>query len=265
MKTIEVDEMKRIQLLILIDVANFCEENGIRYFLAAGTMLGAVRHHGFIPWDDDIDISLPRPDYNRLINEYKNRRYVLHCWDNERDFLCPYTKIEDPETVLIDNLDFGKSIGVNIDVFPVDGLPNGRVNIDKTVLLMKSLWGLVVCSTVKDISRRSRIKKFEIRLMRKIYKLTRSQSFVTGLTVKTAQRCPFDQSDKVAVLVWGYGKKEVVPRCAASEYIKVKFEGHTFNISKFYDVYLNSIYGDYMQLPPENERINKHHFVAYWK
>ena len=251
--------------MILVDVTKFCESNNIRYFLCAGSMLGAVRHKGFIPWDDDIDISMPRPDYNRFIKEYGNERYMVHCWDNDHQFLCPYAKVEDTRTNLIENSDFGRSIGVNIDVFPVDGLPKDEKQIIHTVNIMKALWGLVVCATVKDISQRTVIRKIEITTMRAFYRLFHSESFFTGLTIKKAQQYSFDDSEKVAVLVWGYGKKEVVDYATASEYIKAEFEGHQFNIPKYYDKYLSSLYGDYMKLPPEEQRVNKHHAMAYWK
>ena len=78
MRKIEIEELKHLQLEILLDVANYCENNGIHYFLSGGTMLGAVRHQGFIPWDDDIDINMPRPDYNRFIKEYQNSHEEIH-------------------------------------------------------------------------------------------------------------------------------------------------------------------------------------------
>ena len=77
MKTINTEEMKQLQLAIMADVADFCEKNSIRYFLSGGSMLGAVRHHGFIPWDDDIDLNMPRPDYNRFIKEYNSNHFTV--------------------------------------------------------------------------------------------------------------------------------------------------------------------------------------------
>ena len=265
MQKIDIDEMKQIQLNILSDVAEFCERNGLRYFLSGGTMLGAVRHKGFIPWDDDIDIQMPRPDYNRFIHEYAHKYYEVCCWDTDKKYLCTYAKVSDRRTLLVENGEFGRKIGINIDVFPVDGLPEGDRKIDYTISKMKILWGLIVCATVKDITKRTRMKKIEISIMRLFYKLFPLQSYFTGLAIKTAQKYPFDNSDKVATLVWGYGQKEVISRSTAKEYVKCDFEGHQFNIPKNYEDYLMHIYGDYMKLPPESERVYKHYANASWK
>ena len=260
-----MDEMKRLQLDILADVADFCDKNGIRYFLSGGTMLGAVRHKGFIPWDDDIDIQMPRPDYNRFIQEYVHPYYEVCCWDKDKSFLCTYTKVSDSRTIINENSNFGREIGVNIDIFPVDGLPKGEKEIERTVSKMKALWGFVVCATVRDISQRTLIKKTEITLMRAFYKIFPLQSLFTGIAIKNAQKYPFDNSDKVATLVWGYGKREVISHSTASEYIQTEFESYRFNIPRNYEDYLSHIYGDYMKLPPESERVYKHEFEAYWK
>lgn len=265
MKIIEIDEMKKMQLEILANVAAFCDENNIRYFLSGGTMLGAVRHKGFIPWDDDIDIQMPRPDYNRFIKIYDDPIYSVCCWDLDSNYLCTYAKIEDTRTVLVENGKYGREVGVNIDVFPVDGLPNSDKEIDRTVRKMKALWGLIVCATVKDISKRTTIKKIEITLMRAFYKVFHLQSYFTGLTIRKAQKYSFNNSDKVATLVWGYGKREVISYQTATDYIKADFEEYQFNIPRDYEDYLTHVYGDYMKLPPEEERVYKHHAKAWWK
>ena len=265
MKNINIDEMKRIQLNILVDVVKFCERHNLSYFLSGGSMLGAIRHKGFIPWDDDIDINMPRPDYNTFISEYKHEFFSVRSWELDNKFLCTYAKVEDTRTILRENSNLGRDIGINIDIFPVDGLPANEKKIINTVRKMKMLWGLVVCATVKDISRRRLIKKIEIVIMKAFYKLFRIESYLTGKAIREAQKYPFDQSNKVAVLVWGYGIKEVISRTTATNYIKVPFEEYMFNIPKQYDEYLSHLYGDYMQLPPESERVYKHNAVAYWK
>lgn len=265
MKEILVEEMKKIQLNILLDIDKFCEKNNIRYYLCGGSLLGAIRHKGFIPWDDDIDICMPRPDYEKFLSTYMNEYYKLFHWKRNNKCLCTFAKVYDNRTLLTENGDFGESLGVNIDVFPVDGLPKDKRKINSTIKKMKILWGLVVCATVKDISKRTKQKKLEIRLMRMIYRLFPIKHFITGIVISSAQKYSFDNSNKVATLVWGYGNKEIIHHKTASEYIKAEFEGHMLNIPRNYEEYLINIFGDYMKLPPKEERIYKHGAQAFWK
>lgn len=265
MKTIDISEMKAIQLSILTDVDRFCRENKLKYYLSGGTMLGAVRHKGFIPWDDDIDIQMPRPDYNRFIQEYEHDHYAARSWDKDPNFLCTYCKVEDTRTQLHENGNFGRELGVNIDVFPVDGLPEDDVRINRLIKKMKILWGFVVCATVIDIKNRRPIKKLEITLMRAFYKVFHLKSYFVGRAIKMAQTYPFNNSSKVATLVWGYGIREVINTRTAVDYFETEFEGHKFYIPKDYDDYLTHIYGNYMELPPIEERVYKHHSTANWK
>ncbi len=264
MKKIDIEEMKKIQLEVLLDVVSFCEQEKIRYFLCGGTLLGAVRHKGFIPWDDDIDISMPRPDYNRFIREYSHAFYEVHCWDTENEFICTYAKVSDSRTILTENANLGIQIGINIDIFPVDGLPKGKFENIKFVKEMKLLKGLVICASAKDISKRKNTKKIEITIIRLFYKLFNIQSWLTGYAIRLAQKYPFDASEYVGVLVWGYGEKEIMKKSIACEYVKGNFEGRRMNILKNYDEYLFNLYGDYMKLPPEKDRIYKHGSKAEW-
>ena len=125
MREIGFSEIKRVALDILKDVAHFCDTHDIRYVLAYGTMLGAVRHKGFIPWDDDIDIMMPRDDYNRFIKLYNdhNPRYQVYSIENDDSYTYTMAKVFDQETVMIDNTlwrNFDKA-GVFIDIFPLMG------------------------------------------------------------------------------------------------------------------------------------------------
>ena len=129
MKRISFEEAKRVELDILLHVAKFCDEHGLRYFLAYGTLIGAVRHKGFIPWDDDIDIQMPREDYEKLLELYPKEN------TDEKYFLLapemkgahhPYAKIIDTRTVKKElGAKKNNPLGVDIDVFPLDGQPDG--------------------------------------------------------------------------------------------------------------------------------------------
>ena len=124
MKEIGLEELKCIQLDLLQKTAEFCENNGIRYFLCGGTLIGAIRHHGYIPWDDDIDISMPRPDYDKFIkifNKPENYYQVIDMSNNSK-YGFPFAKVHDTRT-LVNELQYSRdSFGVYIDIFPIDGV-----------------------------------------------------------------------------------------------------------------------------------------------
>ena len=119
MKEIKNDELRTIQLDILQNVHDFCMKHDIKYTLAYGTLLGAVRHGGYIPWDDDIDIAMLRPDYERFMQEYKNDIYKFTECRLDKDVHIGFGKVEDTRTIVIEGGNT-KNLGVSIDVFPID-------------------------------------------------------------------------------------------------------------------------------------------------
>ena len=123
MKKVSDSELKTIELEILREVAAFCDMHDVRYYLVCGTALGAVRHDGFIPWDDDIDLGLPRPDYERFLSLFRSEKYTV--LDSRFDDRYPYAfaKVSDNATCLVENIAQPFPMGVYIDLFPIDGLP----------------------------------------------------------------------------------------------------------------------------------------------
>lgn len=262
---LSIDEIRARELNILTSVDSFCRENRIRYSLCGGTLIGAIRHKGYIPWDDDIDIFMPRPDYNRFIEIYDDSIYKIQTCSDDNNYIGLFTKVYDSKTLLKENGEFGEDVGVNIDVFPIDGLPPKGIKQKLYLKKMKFLQGLIVSASVKDYSKRPFVRKLQISIMKMFLSFIKDKHEIARYIINEAQKYNFEQSEYVAVVVWGYGEREVMSKESACNYIEHEFENKNLSIIRDYDKYLRSIYGDYMQLPPEEQRVNKHNMTVYIK
>ena len=134
MEYLNLQEVQKIELKLLCAFRQICEQEGLRYSLGGGTLLGAVRHKGFIPWDDDIDVSMPRKDYDRFLSYCMSHEtpFDLYSYLNVPDYFNPFSTIADRDTVIEDeNILGGRQMGISIDVFPVDGLGNSEEEANK--------------------------------------------------------------------------------------------------------------------------------------
>lgn len=251
------EECKKISLDILIDVAHFCDEHDITYYLSVGTLLGAIRHAGFIPWDDDIDIMMPRPDYKRFLKEYGNERYALYKPEEGRFY---YTKVYDKSTVKYEaDCDYKKNrpFGVDIDVFPLDGIVNDEQIIEKLYKKACFLETLLRLSNQPIFNRKNPIKAIN----RIIPRIIGSRNLVKMIE-KNAQTYDYETSDYVIRMRWSpNGFTGALPK-KVYEKGYADFEGHSFCIPKDYDTWLKAFFGDYMRIPPENERVT-HNYKCY--
>ncbi len=263
-----VEELRNIQLSILQHIDSFCEENNLRFFLSYGTMLGAVRHQGYIPWDDDIDIMMLRDDYERFINEYIQKdksKYRLHYYKNDKKCPYPFVKIEDSETILIEySEETADDLGINIDVFPIDVVPENK-SLQKKLFAAKSFYHtLIDLKRVAPAVGRSWYKN-TVLVMSQVLLRPIPMSFLMRKIDENAKQYQNQKSVYCAVAVWGYGKREINLRSNWEKPIRVKFEHLLMPIPEGYDNYLSCVYGDYMQLPPEEKRITHHRFEIYRK
>ena len=260
MKAINLDELKSIQLDLLQKTADFCEKNHLRYFLCGGTLIGAIRHKGYIPWDDDIDIAMPREDYDKFVktfNKQGNYYQVVNLDTNPKYEYC-FAKVYDNRTIMKELHYPGCTFGVCIDVFPADGVKT-TAQISKIKLLRKFL------NTKRaNYFHRTLLKKV-INTFGKFLLLPFSAHQIATWMDNEARKYTFGSLPKAGVIANPFGPGEMVDKSVFDSDIYREFEGREYRVPIGYDTWLRSVYGDYMQLPPEEHRVTHHTFEAWWK
>lgn len=258
-KIINTKQIQYEEKIILEETIKFFDKNNIKYYLWGGTLLGAVRHGGFIPWDDDIDIIVPRPDYNKFIELMKknnsmieNKYEVIAFELNNSSF--PFCKIINKNIIL--NCDHPIDKYLWIDVFPMDGMPTKHKMFLKKVRYNKMLYNI----KRDDISVHTKYSKNIIKkILKKIYikKLSnKNLKDIMNNYIKYASKYDFNNSKYVGSIIWGKHPGNILKKEWLKEDIKLKFEDIEANVFSGYKNYLSNRYGDYMKLPPESERIS---------
>lgn len=263
------EELKKIGIDILKYVDRICRENNINYFLAFGSLLGAVRHRGYIPWDDDIDICMLRSDYDRFrsIMIHKNEYNFIDLSTNN-DYYFLFGRVSDKKTRLVlPHKPEIHNLGVFIDVFPIDNAPSveerSRWYNEYLVLRRKML------ATVPSTARYQKWGlKTTYRFLKRLpsrfkYKPIKYKDYCQEIISLVSKYNTYN-SEQVVVFDTPYGLKTIMDREIFNSIIELEFEGNRFYAPKDYDAYLKTLYGDYMQLPPVEKRISSHGFKAYW-
>ena len=266
------EELKKHLLAMLVAFDAFCTEHGLRYYLSGGTLLGAVRHKGFIPWDDDIDVNMPRPDCERLMELSGGRigSYILNPPNYTDLYHAYHWKLFDDSILIIRNKggELGEKVDAPfIDIFPIDGLPDTeagnrwhywKIGIWKR--LASCLWGR---NWFHGSSLPSRLYHGGARIFAMLF----GKKFLFDRVIGVAKSIPFDTADHVGVMMTNiHTTEERVRKADYLPRVDVTFEGHVFPAPANYDTYLTQLYGDYMQLPPEKKRASRHAIMPfYWK
>ncbi len=243
-------------------LTGYLHEHELRYYMIEGTMLGAARHGGFIPWDDDIDIGMPRKDYNILIGLLKEPTkdgYVVEAPSGDaKDFLYPFAKFYDTKTTLVEKLRHNVKRGIYIDIFPLDGIGE---SIEESL------------SNYKAIDRLNMILAMKTSRWRKDRVWWKNAAVVIGtvipvsakkLTSKIDLLCSsrdFDKSRFSSNLISTYRGREIMERTIYGEPTFFDFEGIRVCGIEHYDEYLTKLYGDWRKLPPEDKRHSAHDFA----
>ena len=267
-KPLTLKEKQQVELGVLIRFKEICEKYNLRYSLAYGTLLGAVRHKGFIPWDDDIDVMMPRPDYLKFVSVFNSEcygsKYGLVSMHNNYEFFAPLSKMYDTTTLVIQQ--YGQiektPYGVYVDIFIIDGLPASSDEIFySNAEKLRFKWGL---ANRKLFQRKSKniINYLGGNALSLFYKI-RGYLYFRDEYDKYASQFEYDSSEYVAVVIYGEGiKKEKMNAVEMRERSEVEFEGVAFQAVKNPRKYLEQMYGDYLSLPPEDQRVSKHNSYA---
>lgn len=259
--------LKKCELEIFRHFISVCDQLGLRYYAVAGTLIGAVRHNGFIPWDDDIDIAMPRKDYQVLMQKGQSllpRYYFLQNYHTDREFLCNFAKIRDTRTTYIDADMCGKDIcyGVFIDIFPIDYYPEERLRAKWLDIKNKAYELRRVIAYLRPKRHGNPLKE----LVKKILVCTCRVICPDAWSVIEKRDKLFmstPTSKYVRYYSCGLGKREILKAEWFNATTNLPFEGIQVCVPKDFDVILTHIYGDYMKLPPVEARVGHHYVTAF--
>lgn len=271
MQELTLKDLQQVSLELLVDVHKFCVDNNIRYSIAYGTLIGALRHKGFIPWDDDVDLMMPRPDYERFCHSFCSNKFKLIYYGNDKTALAGFARVVDcNKTIYHTERPWTKQIsGVWIDIFPIDGVENdGKLYAKRYERLRKlcniiykfrrqnhhisrtdSLWSITKTMIAPIVGLNGLLPFW---LLKKMVKMERVIDFDSAIYLGQCS-CLDDGPNQ-------FHKEDF------ENYILLDFEGYKFYAISGYDHHLKQLYGDYMQLPPEDKRIPKQYWIKfYWK
>lgn len=265
MKEIDTKRLKEIQIEIVDAVMKFCDENGIKCWLNGGTLLGAVRHKGYIPWDDDIDLGMLRPDYDKFMEIFntKNDRYKFVSAENDAESFEWFGKVFDTSTILYEPDEKGERLSVYVDIFVMDNAP---IDEREQARMFRKRDIYFVCNLGRKLpvflrpTRGGLLRRLAVYGFRAVLRIFPRHYFVREL-VRNAKK--FSGTDTGLVGDFTGLRDAVCRREILEEMTELEFEGKKYKAPKGYDEWLRRLYGDYMKLPPESERVSTHVFKAY--
>ncbi|MGE9976763.1 LicD family protein [Coprococcus catus] len=267
-KIISTEELKSIELDLVKYFHNLCVQNGLRYYIIGGTLLGAVRHKGFIPWDDDVDVEMPREDYERLIDMFDDiniRSDIdLMCFERNDQFYVPFGKLINKKTHFQEEVENGIEIGVGIDIFPIDNLSDDYAESKRIYKSIERLRTILDIKNMVNSRERSLIKQAII-CFGKLLFAPISRKKITGMIIQKSRKNNNHTTNFVGVVSSGlYGAdKEILMADWFEKMVSLPFEDTFLFASNGYKEILCKLYGDYNQLPPIEKRVAHHSFEAW--
>lgn len=261
MRKLTADEQKQVSFEILLYFANFCDDHKLKYYLYYGTLLGAVRHKGFIPWDDDIDVIMQRSDYSKLIELLdgkllRGKYKLIHT--EKVGAINPFVKLIDTTTLVI-NKNSKSDTHLWIDIFPVDNYPSNPTDGKNAIKKVSSLLLFQNAANSRIFSGSTFLRSL-LKVPFSIYSHIMGASYFTEKMVQNATQ--FNYSGNYANLVAGDSHESPIEESDLINPVDVEFNNHLFHTVNHYQKYLSKQYGNYMELPPENKRFS-HMIEAY--
>ena len=265
--TMTLSEIHAIQMDMLRVLTMLCEQHGLKYYIVGGTLLGAIRHGGFIPWDDDVDIAMPRPDYDRLLDIASSvlpTYYAIIDYRVEPQLPHVFAKLIDRRTELWETgyrPACRPRIGVYVDIFPLDGVPKSAVMKWLHYGVVRTLRWLLVGFAVDADQLESTWARLVARLLQRVMTSRQVEALHRWLDRIMRWR-PYSDSLEVCNYSGAWGRREFMPKAWFGEGRKVQFgELSVTGVAEF-DAYLSRLYGDYRKLPPAEMRKPQHRFVV---
>ncbi len=265
LRKFSLEEIKSIELEMLCWFDDYCKKNNIKYFLFFGTLLGAIRHKGFIPWDDDIDIGMLREDYDKLIDIMKNQqdRYQFVCPENNRKYNYQFGKLIDTRSfVKEDGINCGIELGFWIDIFPFDNDVkdiNKRMSLNNKLVFLNKLFDFIRNTT----NHKSKgLKLLFAKILKFIFNFIGTR-FIMKFYLYLVKKDNNLKTNYVSLKTVFYKPTRMFTKDMFYT-IPWKFEGYQLPVPKDYDNILKSLYGNYMVPPPPEQQINHHKVIGFF-
>lgn len=265
MKELTLQELKEIEFEILKMFDAFCKENNIKYYLSHGTLLGAIRYKKFIPWDDDVDLLIPREDYNRMISLFKDSdRYHLFAFEKDPNYRYPIAKLCDMSTRKEEfGYNNGVELGVDIDLFPLDAWDDDLEKAKKEAKCIKRNMEFLRLTKIKKPDSVNPIKRFVKGIIMVFCKIQGSEHYIKNI-IKASHKEGQKGNNYLGCKAWCvYGAKGIIPAEVFTDTVDVEFENEKFPAPVGWDKYLTCLYGDYLPEPPKEKQVTHHGFKAY--
>lgn len=265
MKKLTTKDIQAIEFDILLRFSEFCEKNNLRFYLCGGTLLGAIRHKGFIPWDDDIDVCMPREDYEKLLRTYPRNDSNIEITNvTLGNMMAPFIKLKRMDTRIDSQITEGDlNTNLWIDIFPIDGLPSSADKQKKVYKRANQLRWLYSFTNDKFRKGRTPFRTVAKIFVRTLMRMIGSRYF-SNLLNDFAKHYAYQESTYVGCITWGlYGfPAEVMKKTEFEKIEYADFCGHKMPIFSCWEKYLTSCFGDYMSLPRKEDQ-RTHQMDAY--